>query len=346
MLRQRGIPFWRVLNTCAILIGLAASVALPAVPAQAQQWVPIRSGLPWASGANGGSGGMRDLQAMRGRMLDVRTVFMRRDTWAGMIVSTPGVRWHRADGAAIVAAFGMLPETHRGQHAACARGNFDAHIRAFGRGLVANGAPRAILRLGWEANRLNGYPWAVTGDGSSYKACFRRWVSVLRSVPGQRFVIDWNMQEKSIFPPDRMYPGNDVVDIVGVNTYDRCPPLRTEAQWNAFFNSKHRDGRNPRGLGTWLAFARKRGKKLSVPEWGIGGPFVPFSKCGGESGIDNPLFMRKMFGFLKANAKDIAYEAYFNGHGAETARRGSHKLAPAKFNPRASAVYRDLWGRG
>jgi hypothetical protein len=277
-------------------------------------------------------------------MLDFRTVFIQRNTWSGMLVSVPGVMWHQGDGAAIVVAVGMLPESHRGQHAACARGDFDAHIRTFGQSVVNYGAPKAILRLGWEANRLNGFPWAVTGDGSDYKACFRRWVSVLRTVPGQRFVIDWNMQDKSIFPLDQMYPGDDVVQIIGINPYDRCPPLRTEAQWNAWYNSKHKDGRNPRGIGTWLAFARQHGKKFSVPEWGIGGPLVPISKCGGESGIDNPFFIRKMFAFFQANAKDIAYEGYFNGHGAETASRGSHKLAPTIYNPLSAAAYRELWG--
>ena len=327
-----------MLGAAALATVLAASP-----PSEAGvSWGGTKSGLPWASGANGGSGGMADLQAMRGRKLDVRTVFTRIDSWSGLIVSTPGVRSHLGDGAAIVVAFGMLPQSHRAQHAACARGNFDAQMRSFGQGLVANGAARAVLRLGWEANRLNGYPWAVTGDGGDYKSCFRRWVSVLRSVPGQRFAIDWNMQDKSVFPPAGMYPGNDVVDIVGVNVYDRCPPMRTEAEWSSYFNSRHKDGRNPRGLASWLQFARQRGKKLSIPEWGVGGPSVV--KLCTAPGFDNAFFIRKMHEFLRANAASIAYEAYFNGHGYTSDRRGSHKLAPVRYNPKAAAAYKGLWG--
>jgi len=332
------------LRALSFLVVAAALLFSIVTAASAQQWVPNRSGMPWPSGAVGCCGGMSALQAFRGRKLDFRTTYLFRDSWAAMIAHAGSVGGLVADGAAAVVALGLMPETHRAQHRQCRLGQFDPQIRSVGAALVRAGTPRAILRLGWEANRLNGYPWNVTGDGSEYKACFRRWVSVLRTVPGQRFVIDWNMQDKSIFPLDQMYPGDDVVQIIGINPYDRCPPLRTEAQWNAWYNSKHKDGRNPRGIGTWLAFARQHGKKFSVPEWGIGGPLVPISKCGGESGIDNPFFIRKMFGFFQANAADIAYEGYFNGHGAETASRGSHKLAPTIYNPLSSAAYRELWG--
>jgi hypothetical protein len=165
---------------------------------------------------------------------------------------------------------------------------------------------------------------------------------VLRTVPGQRFVIDWNMQDKSIFPPDRMYPGDDVVDIIGIDVYDRCPPLHDERRWSGWLNAKHNDGRNPRGPGAWLAFARQHGKKLSIPEWGIGGPSrVRFCV---EPGFDNAMFVRRWFGFLRENAASIAYEGYFNAHGFSDDSLGSHKLAPARYNPRSAAVYRQLWG--
>jgi hypothetical protein len=54
---------------------------------------------------------------------------------------------------------------------------------------------------------------------------------------------------------------------------------------------------------------------------------------------DNPLFIQKMFEFFKANADSIAYENYFN-------QRPRHQLNPGNLNPRASAKYKELWGRG
>lgn len=321
---------------------LLGSLTLGAAEATAQQWVPIRSGLPWASGANGGGGGMADLQAMRGRPLDFRTTFLRQDTWQGLLAGTSNVRSIVTTGAAAVVAFGMMPQTHRGQHVPCAQGQFDSYIRTFGTSLVNAGASRAVLRLGWEANRLNGFAWAVTGDGSDYKRCFRRWVSVLRSLPGQRFVVDWNMQEKSVFPIDQMYPGNDVVDVIGINVYDRCVPVRSETHWTSWLNAKHGDGRNPRGPATWLQFAKARGKKMSIPEWGIGGPSEV--KACTQPGFDNPFFVRKWHAFIKANATSLAYEGYFNGHGYANDSLGSHKLAPTTYNPLSASVYRELWG--
>lgn len=338
---------WRGSAMGARLVALGALLALlggAAAPAQAQTWVPVRSGLGWASGANGGNGGMADLQTMRGRLLDMRTYFTGIATWSGLIWSVPGVKNHLVDGARVAVAIGMLPETHRGQHMACWQGRFANEIRAVGTALINAGASNAIIRLGWEANRVNGYPWAVTGDASAYKGCFRKWIKILRTLPGQRFVFDWTMQDKSTYPIDQMYPGDEWVDIIGVNVYDRCSPVRTDDQWNAWYNLKDKDGRNPRGLGTWLAFARQHGKKLSIPEWGIGGP-SPVKNCT-EPGIDNPFWMRKMFEFFRTNAANIAYEAYFNGHGdgRTTAAAGSHKLAPTYHNPLSAAVYKELWG--
>lgn len=331
---------WRLAAGGTLLACLVGGVTA----ARAQTWVPIRSGLAWASGANGGNGGMVELQAMRGRLLDLRTYFTGYATWSGMIASASGVKNHLTDGARVAVAIGMLPETHRGQHMACWQGRFANEIRAVGTALIKAGAPNAIIRLGWEANRVNGYPWAVTNDASAWKGCFRKWIKILRTLPGQAFVFDWTMQDKSTYPIDQLYPGDAWVDIIGVNVYDRCPPARTEAEWATWYNAKAKDGRNPRGLGTWLDFARQRGKKLSVPEWGIGGP-SPVRNCT-EPGIDNPFWMRKMFDFFRANAAHIAYEAYFNGHGdgRTTAVDGSHKLAPTYHNPLSAAVYKELWG--
>ena len=326
---------------CTAILSLLFLVT--ATEAPAQQWVPIRSGLPWASGANGGYGGVSELEAMRNRPRDLRTYFPGTNTRGGKISSASGVRNHVGLGAMVAVAVAMLPEDSRGQHLACWQGKFAAHIRAYGTALINAGAAQAVIRLGWEANRLNGYPWAVTGDGSAYKGCFRTWVRILRALPGQRFVFDWTMQDKSEYPIDQMYPGDAYVDIIGVNLYDRCPPNRTEAEWTAWYNARHKDGRNPRGLGSWLEFARLHGKKLSLPEWGIGGP-TSVRACS-ETGIDNPFWMRKMFEFFRQNAASIAYEAYFNGHPGTDASLGSHKLAPTNYNPRSAAVYKELWGR-
>jgi hypothetical protein len=318
-------------------LALTALLALPATADAAVSWGGRLSGLPWASGASVGNG---ELEQFRGRRLDFRTMYVSKQSWSRLVRDTSYARFLGGQGSKVIVAVGLMPTTHRGQHAQCARGAFDTYIRGFARGLVNAGAEDAVLRLGWEANRANGFPWAATGDGSSYKACFRRWVSVLRSTPGEQFTIDWNMGQKGTFPyhVDRMYPGSDVVSIVGVQWYDRCGPVRNEADWNKAMNKKSRHG-GPYGVGTWLAYAKSKRKRLSIGEWGIGGPrhVCP------TPGIDNPFFIQRAHKFFRDNARHIAYEAYFNGHGASTGRRGSHKLAPANFNPKSAAAYRSLW---
>lgn len=336
-------------NLLARALALAASLAVPAavaaaaatdpVPLPKAVWGGALSGLPWASGANGS---IPEFEDWRGLRLDIKTKFLGMGSWAQMVASANAVYVRGLEGSQLVLALGMLPRTNRGQHERCAEGQFDGAIRAVGAGLVRSGAGNAILRLGWEANRVGGFPWAVTGDGTSYKACFRRWVSVLRAVPGQSFTVDWNMASKGTFPRhiDRMYPGDDVVDVVGVQQYDRCPPVRNEAEWAAKFDLLNRRAENsPYGLNTWLAYARSKGKRLSVPEWGVGGPR---SVCP-KPGVDSAFFVAKMHAFFTANADSIAYEGYFNGSGSKSDAGGTCKIAPTFYNPNASAMYKALW---
>jgi hypothetical protein len=284
---------------------------------------------------------MDELEKMRGRRLDLRTMFFGIDSWKTLAASSAAIPRTMSPGGQLVIALGMLPRSHREQHERCARGAFDTEIRAVAEGIARRGGQNAIIRLGWEANRMRGFPWAVTGDGTAYKACFRRWVSVLRSVPGQSFTIDWNMAQAGNFPYhiDRMYPGNDVVDVIGAQQYDRCDPSRTDAEWQVALNRQHSRTGSPIGPRRWLDYAKSKGKRLSVPEWGVGGPNDVCSR----PGIDNPAFIKRMFSFFRENAASIAYEAYFNGHGFRDDRKGSHKVAPSYYNPLSAAAYKALW---
>ena len=362
------------LITAIVLIGQSIAVAAPPP-------IEIRSGLRWASGSiNSGTA----FEAWRGgRVEDVKTVFFGITTWQHMAASAGGLDQRLPQNQMIV-ALGMLPKSSAGKLAQCAAGQFDTQIRAVVNGMLRNGALASfqagrpvIIRLGWEANNTSSvYPWRAVGDGLSWSACFRRWVDILDpkidhdadpDTPPQRagrFRIVWNMANKGTFayPIDNLWPGNDYVDVVGSQFYDRCPTVRDgdEAGWQQASNSRTRSG-SPIGPVAWLAFAKSKGKKYAVPEWGIGGPDTINCGASADKGYDNPFFMRKMFEFFSANAGDIAFEAYFNGHGYGEGERGSHMIfspGPAnpdpasaaylayvqRFNPRAAAMYRQLWG--
>jgi hypothetical protein len=129
-----------------------------------------------------------------------------------------------------------------------------------------------------------------------------------------------------------MYPGSDVVDIIGVHYYDSGPEKRTQALWDQYYKATANG--DPWGLGPWLAFARAHGKRLGVGEWGIWDQGVPASVA------DDPVYIDNMARFFRANAGSIAYETYFN------AMSDQHTLCPNTRFPKSAARYKADWGVG
>ena len=72
------------------------------------------------------------------------------------------------------------------------------------------------------------------------------------------------------------------VDFIGADVYDFWPALTSDSAWTGDCNSTYEGG--PKGIGSWLNFAKSQGKKLTVSEWGVikGSPY---------SGGDNPVFV-------------------------------------------------------
>ncbi len=357
----------------------AAALAWRPLPAAAEPPVAAgRSGLPWPAGFFTSSGTTRAAEAWRGRPFDVETSFFGHLTWAHMTSSAATLRTKLPSVPGRLAlALGMLPTDHAGRLEECAAGLFDPLIRSVTAAILANGGGAAaatgkpiLLRLGWEANNANSYPWGATGDGSSWRACFRRWVDILNPITDpatspptrqRNFLIVWNMANRGSLklPIENLWPGGDVVDIVGSQFYDRCPPLPEgdEAEWARRLVARDPLG-NPAGPLAWLEYARSKGKPYAVPEWGIGGP----RDICARPGTDNPYFVRKMHGLFQAIAPELAFESYFNGHGFTDDSKGSHKLfAPdpgfpdpgspdylayaQRYHPHAAATYRALWSQ-
>jgi hypothetical protein len=325
--------------------GAERAAALPAAPQPEVTWKGHLSGLPWASGSSS-SGTI--LQKLRASRLDVLTMYLQvRGSWDRMVRSASVAQSYAAvleQTGKIAVGIGLVPQSHRGQLAECAAGQFDPYIRAIGTTLLAKSEDhRLLLRLGWEANNMGSFPWAVTDDGTVWKACYRRWVAILRSLPGNwRFTMVWNMATRGTFPYhiDAMYPGNDVVDVIGVQFFDRCPVITNEATWQQRLAATRPNG-SPIGLGSWLAYARSKGKLLALPEWAIGGPYKP-GACGGTGyiGADNPFVIRRLFAWLKENSASLAFEAYFNAAGLGHALVTPDGRRP---NPQSAAAYAELW---
>jgi hypothetical protein len=252
--------------------------------------------------------------------------FSTRETWAQVADPQYMLDEWKGSGLTPVYSVALLPDKvpsatiQRG-----AAGDYDKYYRELAQHLIAAGQPDAALRLGWEFN-LQTSRWS-TGDSSSFISYWRRIVAAMRAVPGQRFQFDWNPNNgHNKYDAVHYYPGDDVVDYVGVDAYDvsyafhtypypkSCDAgCRTERQTNAWNKSVY-GGR--RGLKFWSAFARRRGKPMSLPEWGL------WTRLDGHGGGDDPAYLSRMHAFIADPANGVAYQAYFEFDGSD----GPHRL--------------------
>ena len=182
-----------------------------------------------------------------------------------------------------------------------ADGAYDRHFRALGELLVRKGRADAYLRIGWEFNG-GWYPWAAKQDPEAFRRFFRRIVTTMRAVPGQRFRIVWNpAQGEQQIAPDKVWPGDEYVDVVALDLYNQSwvPVDKTDAKarWQRLVDQ-------PYGL-AWLAtFARKHAKPIALPEWGTG------ARPDGHGMGDDPQFIANVARFLHAN--DSAFAGYWD----------------------------------
>jgi hypothetical protein len=176
-----------------------------------------------------------------------------------------------------------------------ANGLHDAEFESAARA-IADAQPKAIIRLGWEMN-LSSMGWFARDQEADYIRAFRRVVGIFRKQSSE-FKYDWcpgwGAQET---PADLAYPGDDVVDYIGLDVYDFKYEGSPEERWNEFYL------KGPFGLEWHRDFAGKHGKLMSYPEWGVG-----------QFG-DNPFFIRQMHDWFVKNEKHIAYAAYFDVDG-------------------------------
>lgn len=291
------------------------------------------SGLPWQSGAGCS---WTEFEEWRGRKMDVYLMFTPHQTWASMLKHYQGGTLNKLKSSAGTPTISMpmLPWESKGRFSDCAAGKFDSKFREFGQALVAKGQGDAYIRLGWEAGN-GSHPWFVGSQLENYKKCWRREAQVLKSV-SSRFKMEWANARRGEqkFDITKVYPGDDVVDVIGTHNYDRYPNYSNQGEWDENYNKKTPYGQ-PWGMGAWLSYAKSRGKKLAVSEWAVSDGYS------NSGSVDNPFYIEKMNEFFRRNAGSIAYETYFNCTGGKG--DGVYKIHPSSNNPRAAAKYKELW---
>jgi hypothetical protein len=183
-----------------------------------------------------------------------------------------------------------------------ASGAYEDHARALARNLVAAGLGNSVIRLADEANASSEADALGTTEQSLklWVAFWRRTALAMRSVPGAHFQFDWciNAYWRPI-PLSSWYPGNDVVNIIGIDAYDGGVPVG-QSRWSRLYDQAD-------GIREVLRFAAAHGKPISFPEWGLT-PRGPATLGGGG----DPAYIDDIAGVVRNNP--VAYQSYFYNH--------------------------------
>ncbi|WP_329177203.1 glycoside hydrolase family 26 protein [Streptomyces sp. NBC_01477] len=139
-----------------------------------------------------------------------------------------------------------------------ASGAFDEHFTRLAQHLVELGVPDTMIVLGWEMNGTT-YSHRCGPDPEDWKTYWNRIVAAMRAVPGQEFRFDFAPSRGTDDVPwTECYPGDDTVDVIGMDSYDQLSEESFDEQVS-----------EPYGLQAQVDFAAGHGKEISYPEWGL-----------------------------------------------------------------------------
>jgi hypothetical protein len=273
----------------------------------------------------------------RGRTCPIGHVYTDRSTWETMTDSSWMFDYMEGFPGQLVISQGLVPNGRAADMDDCAAGTFDRYWEHFGDLMVARGRANSIVRLGWEFNGTF-MTWSAL-DTEDWIGCYRKAALALRRA-NPRVTLDWTINahgtpaEACNGRSTNCYPGDDVVDIIGIDNYDQGPSVGSKAEFD-------RVAAAPEGLTWLLEFAKRQKKPFSVGEWGVA-PGSAYNTHG-----ENPEFIRWMHQWFAANAPHIAYEAYFTN--CMDSEFESNLYRPAggdcvRRNTAAGEIYRDLWG--
>lgn len=157
--------------------------------------------------------------------------------------------------------------------AEAARGAYDARYVAAAKVILAGtfGGDVIPVRTGWEFNQ-DYMPWSARGQERDFADGYRHFVRAFRTV-SNRFRFEWAPAIGGNSDPARAYPGDNYVDVVGIDAYYNIRWDSSDAG-DAWRTNVIR----PYGFGWLEAFAATHGKPTAYGEWGVmspgSGPYV------------------------------------------------------------------------
>jgi hypothetical protein len=304
-----------------VSVGHGAAQAIDDLPMQQRLGVYKGAGCEGRAAVGG-------FAAWLGRRPQWVVDFLAQDNWQSFNESASWLIgcWRGAD-YRLALAVPMLTEDRRNTLELGAAGAYDAHFTRLAQALVSTGRADAVIRLGWEFNG-DWSTWCPKGNPGVFIRYWRRIVGVMRAVPDSKFRFDWNPTlGTATVAPDQVYPGDDVVDIIGLDVYNQSwsvPRPNSRERWEEL-------RRQPFGLDWHQAFAAAKGKPRSFPEWGTG------RRPDGSGGGDDSLFVDQMAQW--ATASDVVYHAYWDYPASDY-----YALMSTGQFPRAAATFRERFG--
>ncbi|GLW45522.1 hypothetical protein Stsp02_11840 [Streptomyces sp. NBRC 14336] len=188
-----------------------------------------------------------------------------------------------------------------------AAGVFDHHFRRLAERLVEQGLPDTVIVPGWEMNGIT-YTHRCGPDPEAWKKYWNRIVTTMRAVPGQKFRFDFTASRgRDAVPWTQCYPGDDTVDIIGMDAYDQPRGMSFDEQV-----------KEPYGLQEHVDFAKAHGKAISYPEWGL------------FRNGDNAEYMRRMLAWMDEHKPVYNTLTDYCPHG----------VWQCSSNPKSAEVYR------
>lgn len=213
------------------------------------------------------AGNLNQAQNWFGRSLDAISIAGGHDGWSDWktsLDSLSGVFGHT--GKDVLWSVPLIPSG--ANLASAADGDYDSHYRELAKTFVENAGndSQIYIRLGWEFNGDDYFPWSAVGKSQDYVGAFQNFVDAFRSV-SDKFRFEWcpNKGDVGMNPADA-YPGDAYVDVIGMDFYwdskqswSFTDPVQA---WNYFVNEKY-------GLQWHQDFADAHDKPTAYSEWGV-----------------------------------------------------------------------------
>ncbi|SQD99183.1 conserved hypothetical protein [Parafrankia sp. Ea1.12] len=271
----------------------------------------------------------------RGRPVDVVVTYTDRNSWDAIVnpwIGRSASTFSNFAGTLVVSVpLFPVEGSELGNLTDCAAGDYNAKWRQFGRWLVNEGRGDSFVRLGWEFNG-DWFAWRASANPTAYVQCFRNASSSIKAT-SPKVRIDWNINAHGPRSAFAVYPGDQYVDVIGIDSYDQYPPSPTLSAFDAQCDATE-------GLCQVISFARRHNKLFSVPEWGVVSQQNTKAGAVGQAGGDNPVYIERMYSIFERNADILAYEAYFSD---DVPGNVHSSLLNPNRHPRSADTYKRLW---